>query len=76
MNSAPCATFFDVPAEELGNVAASFGTTDEDAVTIQEIKSAILADTEEVLDSIGGLTLRLETRGATTHAGGTTLPPS
>ena len=60
---APRAALSDAAAKELAKAAARFGGADEDAETIRQIKSAILAETEEALDSIGGLTLGLETAG-------------
>ena len=45
---APCAALSDAADKELRKAADKLGAADEDAVTIQRIKSAILAETEEV----------------------------
>ena len=58
---APRAALSDAAAKELQKAADKLGAADEDAATIQRIKAAILAETEEALDSIGGLPLGLET---------------
>ena len=58
---AACTALSDAAGKALANAAAHLAAVDEDAVTIERIKAAIRADTDEALESIGGIEHGLDT---------------
>lgn len=61
LHLSPRSTLSDAVAQELERAAARLGAADEDTLAIQKIKAAIRAETDEALESIGGLARGLET---------------
>ncbi len=58
---AACTALSDAAGKALANAAAHLAAVDEDAATIERIKAAIRADTDEALESIGGIEHGLDT---------------
>ena len=57
----PRAALSDAAARELERAAERLGSADEDTLALHKIKLAIRADTDEALDSVGGLQQALAT---------------